>query len=565
AVTVTDTHLYAGTQGSGVRIFDLNDIAQCLLGKDTTLTPVSWNERNGLNSDHITALYTDTKGNCWIGTTRGINRLDAVHVGLALEQHAGGKIPFENFGVSAGLVDPEITYHHVLESADGHIWFTTNSALVRYNPGAYFSDNQPPSVSLTSMRLFFDEIDWKKDERMHEHPSLLSSYFSDYMYTKSMVPFASLPMEPVFSYNLNHLTFEFAPRDWCFNQSVSLYIRLEGADANWNAIPSGTITYSSLAPGHYVLRYKAVNGAGLESEEETFSFTIMPPLWQTKGFLIAMGVLLSALLFGLYKWRVRMLERDKKMLEVKVAERTEELRLEKDKSDNLLLNILPMQTAVELKEKGEAATRTYEHVSVLFTDFEGFTRLSGTMDSGELVRVLDRYFKAFDRISSQYRIEKIKTIGDAYMCASGLFNFNKSHAAEMVAFGLELLNAVQEINDDRASHGETPWRIRIGIHSGPVIAGVVGKKKFAYDIWGDTVNTASRMESSGEPGKLNISGATADACGPYFDLTPRGQVSIKGKGMMEMYFVRGFRPGYASAGNDQLPSELFRSEVITFK
>jgi class 3 adenylate cyclase len=518
-----------------------------------------------LNADHITAVFTDSKGNCWTGTTRGINRLDASHVARALEHTNAGKIPFEHYGVSAGLVDPEVTYHHVLESADGNIWFTTNSALVRYNAESHFRDTQAPSVSLTSMRLFFDEIDWKQDERMHAQASLLASYFSDYMYTASMVPFVSLPLDPVFSYNLNHLTFEFASRDWCFNQSVSLYIRLEGADENWNAIPSGTITYSSLAPGRYVLHYKAVNSAGLESEEETFVFTIMPPLWKTKGFLIAMGVLLAALLFGLYKWRVRMLERDKKMLEVKVAERTEELRIEKDKSDNLLLNILPMQTAAELKEKGEAATRTYEHVSVLFTDFEGFTSLSGTMDSDELVRVLDRYFKAFDRISSQYRIEKIKTIGDAYMCASGLFHHNKSHAAEMVAYGLELLNAVEEINRDRAGQGETPWRIRIGIHSGPVIAGVVGKKKFAYDIWGDTVNTASRMESSGEPGKLNISGATADACGPYFEFSPRGQVPIKGKGLMEMYFVRGLRPGYCRPDNELVPSDLFRSEVITFK
>ncbi len=560
----SEDHLYAGSQGAGVWIFSHDDLQDWLIHKDTVFNAIRWNEAAGINSDYVSAVFVDSGKHVWIGTSHGINRLDATQAARALDPSFTGIIPFEHFGISAGLVNPEVSYHHVLETARGHVWFATNSALARFNPEAYHSDSQPPEIDLTGLRLYFEPVDWQRDERRRQNPSPIRPYFSGFMQYSHFVPFQPLPVAPVFSYDLNHLTFEFASRDWSFNQEVTHYIKLDGLDGQWNAIPAGTITYSALAPGTYVLRYKAINAAGLESTEHRFAFTIMPPLWKTRGFMLALAALAVSILLVLYKWRVRALERDKKNLEIKVAERTEELREERDKSDNLLLNILPLQTAIELKEKGEAATRVYDHASVLFTDFEGFTRLTGTMDSDALVRILDNYFKAFDRISSQYRIEKIKTIGDAYMCASGLFTPNPSHAAELVACGLAFLHAVEAINRERSHRGEIPWQVRIGIHSGPVIAGVVGKKKFAYDIWGDTVNLASRMESAGEPGKLNVSAATADACGSFFEFTPRGLVPIKGRGSMEMYFVRGFAAPYQSAGEPLLPSATFRDAVMRF-
>ncbi len=264
-----------------------------------------------------------------------------------------------------------------------------------------------------------------------------------------------------------------------------------------------------------------------------------------------MVVLALILTFAVFKYRIKQLERENIILESKVKERTKELRIEKKKSDDLLLNILPKETADELKERGEAETKVYPSASVLFSDFKGFTQLTETMNSKELVSILDDFFKQFDEASQKYGIEKIKTIGDSYMCASGIPVENDTHALRLVSFGLEMLRITKKINQERKDNDLEPWDIRIGIHTGPLIAGVVGKKKFAYDIWGDTVNVASRMESSGEPGKLNISSSTYDRIKHCFDCDTRGMVKAKNKGEMEMHFVNNYKETYALKENNQ--------------
>ncbi|MBI3501304.1 MAG: tetratricopeptide repeat protein [Bacteroidetes bacterium] len=207
---------------------------------------------------------------------------------------------------------------------------------------------------------------------------------------------------------------------------------------------------------------------------------------------------------------------------------------ERKKSEKLLLNILPVETAKELKQKGKASPKYYESVTVMFTDFKGFTTIAEKLSAEELVSELDFLFKKFDEIISKYNIEKIKTIGDAYMCVSGLPTPNNNHAENIVNAGLEIQQWMISQNNK--------WSLRMGIHSGPVTAGVVGDKKFAYDIWGDTVNTASRMESSGEAGKINISGATYQILQGFQNLEGlefkfRGKIPAKNKGEIEMYFV----------------------------
>ncbi|MBI3501956.1 MAG: tetratricopeptide repeat protein [Bacteroidetes bacterium] len=224
---------------------------------------------------------------------------------------------------------------------------------------------------------------------------------------------------------------------------------------------------------------------------------------------------------------------------------------ERRKSEKLLLNILPAETAKELKAKGKASPKYYESVTVMFTDFKGFTTIAEKLSAEELVSELDFLFKKFDEIISRYNIEKIKTIGDAYMCASGLPLPNENHAEEIVKAALEIQNFMKslelgvrssETNTNHPTPNSSLHSLRIGIHSGPVTAGVVGDKKFAYDIWGDTVNTASRMESSGEPGKINISGATYQILQGFENLEGlefkfRGKIPAKNKGEIEMYFV----------------------------
>ena len=221
------------------------------------------------------------------------------------------------------------------------------------------------------------------------------------------------------------------------------------------------------------------------------------------------------------------------------------IQKEKDVSDELLLNILPEEVARELKEKGEAEAKHFDQVTILFSDFKGFTSVSEKLSPQELVEELNTCFKAFDHIITARGIEKIKTIGDAYMCAGGLPDPKTSTPADVVHAALEMQAFMKARKTERQAQGKPAFEMRIGIHSGPVVAGIVGVKKFQYDIWGDTVNTASRMESSGEVGQVNISGATfalvrAASTPPgraAFTFTSRGKVQAKGKGEMEMYFV----------------------------
>ncbi len=206
-------------------------------------------------------------------------------------------------------------------------------------------------------------------------------------------------------------------------------------------------------------------------------------------------------------------------------------------SDELLLNILPFSIAEELKQKGKAESKFINEVTVLFTDFKGFTQLSEQFTAQELVAEINECFSAFDKIMEKYNIEKIKTIGDAYMAAGGLPTSNHTHALDVVNAALDIQQYMADYKNNREKAGKLFFEIRIGVHSGPVVAGIVGIKKFAYDIWGDTVNTASRMESSGEVGKVNVSETTYQLTKELFNFEYRGKIAAKGKGAINMYFA----------------------------
>lgn len=221
-----------------------------------------------------------------------------------------------------------------------------------------------------------------------------------------------------------------------------------------------------------------------------------------------------------------------------LKEKNKIIQQEQERSEELLLNILPKSIADELKEFGKAKARKYEQVSVLFSDFVNFTSLSEKLAPEELVEELDKCFKAFDFIISQYEdIEKIKTIGDAYMCASGLTG-RKGMPYNIIRAAMEMQQFLDEQRKEKLRLGKPYFEARIGIHTGPVVAGVVGLNKFAYDIWGDTVNIASRMETNGLEGHVNISDATYGLVKYQFDCEYRGKVQAKNKGLIDMYYVR---------------------------
>lgn len=213
---------------------------------------------------------------------------------------------------------------------------------------------------------------------------------------------------------------------------------------------------------------------------------------------------------------------------------------ERDRSESLLLNILPSETAAELKENGKVTAEKFELVSVMFTDFKKFTEYSNKMSPDVVVKNVNFYFSEFDRIIDKYGLEKIKTIGDAYMCASGLHKTSNDNVESVIKAGLEIIDFMK--NPHKTKDPDiVNFEIRVGINTGPVVAGVVGIKKFAYDIWGDTVNIASRMESNSEPGRINISEYTYELIKDKYNCEYRGETEIKNKGLMKMYFLNGLK------------------------
>ena len=238
---------------------------------------------------------------------------------------------------------------------------------------------------------------------------------------------------------------------------------------------------------------------------------------------------------------------------------------ERERSDNLLLNILPDKIASELKDKGKSDPEYFDSASVLFTDFKGFTAIAEKLTPIELVSELDSCFSIFDSIIETHGLEKLKTIGDSYMVAGGLPVRNSTHAIDCIFAALEIHRYMNRVKKEKLSKGLEYWELRLGIHSGPLVAGVIGHKKFAYDVWGDTVNTASRCESSGEAGRINISKNTYELVKDYFDCEYRGRISAKNKGDMEMYFVNGFSSRFASELSILTPNDSFDREYKILK
>lgn len=250
---------------------------------------------------------------------------------------------------------------------------------------------------------------------------------------------------------------------------------------------------------------------------------------QKRIYYIIAGFVLLLILSGVYS-RLRYMNKSKNILQV-----------EKDRSDSLLLNILPTEIANELKVKGKAEARDYNQVSILFTDFKEFTQISGQLSAKDLVAEINHCFKAFDSICGKYGVEKIKTIGDSYMAAGGLPISSDDSVKNTVLAALDMQAFIADRITVKKFNNEIPFEMRLGIHTGPVVAGIVGIKKFQYDIWGDTVNTASRMESNGEVGRVNISQETYKIIkdDTQFTFVARGKTHVKGKGEVAMYFVKG--------------------------
>ncbi|HZE70901.1 MAG TPA: adenylate/guanylate cyclase domain-containing protein [Pyrinomonadaceae bacterium] len=236
---------------------------------------------------------------------------------------------------------------------------------------------------------------------------------------------------------------------------------------------------------------------------------------------------------------------------------TQNLNQERRKSDRLLRSVLPEAIAQELRQTDRVRPVDYDSASVLFTDFVGFTQIAEGFTPQQLIEELNSCFSEFDRIAKQHKLEKIKTIGDAYMAVGGVPLANRTHAVDCVLAALEIERLISSLREQEMAESRPYWQIRVGVHSGDLVAGVVGREKFSYDVWGDTVNIASRLESSGVAGRINISGATYDLVRDFFDCEFRGKIAAKNKGEIDMYFVNGIRPELSVDGAGRTPNEHF--------
>jgi class 3 adenylate cyclase len=236
-----------------------------------------------------------------------------------------------------------------------------------------------------------------------------------------------------------------------------------------------------------------------------------------------------------------------------------EIDRENDRINKLLLKVLPPVVAEELKTYEQVKPYHYEKVSVLFTDFKDFSKITKDLTPGQLIKKLSMYFSEFDKIVEKWEVEKIKTIGDAYMCVGGLHRLNQSNPIQTILAGLEIQEFIKYNNTRNKANNEHLWELRIGIHTGDVIAGVVGKSKYSYDIWGDTVNIASRLESKGETGKVNISEATYNEVKEFFECIHRGKIETKHTGTIDMFFVERIKPEYSDDG--RIPNKRFKDII----
>ncbi len=484
---------------------------------------------------------------------------------------------FEVYNIKRGypIRDVNAGQNAMFLDSKGILWVATGSAktsLVRMNYSELNNTSEPPIVQIQKLKIYNENVIWsdlKQDSQDHKmEPSRkgtvfpinvteealvfgnplseikreeMRKKFGDIDFDKLM-KYTYVPTELKLPHTKNSITIEFGAIEPALPGDINYQYKIEGYNGRqWSPPTNEThATLGNLFEGSYNFTVRAQSPFGVWSTPISYPIRVLPPWYRTWWAYLSYAIVTLMLLYLILMWRTTSLRRRQKELQQLVSLKTAELAQEKKKADDLLLNILPMEVAEELKEKGDAKARFFNSVTILFTDFKDFTLKTQSLSADELVKEIDYCFKGFDLIISKYNLEKIKTIGDSYMAAGGLPVPNQTHAKDVVAAGLEILQFMDKYNEERKAMGKEPYEIRIGINSGPVVAGVVGSKKFAYDIWGDSVNLASRMESSSEPGYVNISEHTHQLVMNDFTFTYRGKITVKGKGALDMYYVKGF-------------------------
>jgi len=512
---------------------------------------INYSMQNGLPDNFVTQVLQDKEGNIIVGTNKGICLIP--HGDIS----AGVRIYNNETGFP--INDVNVGSHSLFVDSRGILWAATGSdkySLIRLDYPKKQDDKNALHINIKGIKVQEENLCWysldaKADSATMAQQEMISylrvltpqerdsikKKFSGIRFS-DISKFSPVPQSLVLPYAHNSITIDFAAIDPGADDITYQYI-LDGYEKEWEPEAKKTsAVYGNMYEGNYIFKVRARNGAGSWSEPVIYSFRVLPPWYRHWIAYVSYCLLAIAFIWLLIRYRERSAKHHRNALEEKVRLRTVQLSEEKDRSESLLLNILPQNVAEELKTKGKSEARMFQNVTVLFTDFVNFTGISEILSPEKLVNELHECFTAFDEIIEHNGLEKIKTIGDAYLAVCGLPDADKDHALKAVKAAREIMQFMQAKKTALGNNAGLA-EIKIGIHSGDVVAGIVGVKKFAYDIWGDTVNTAARMEQNGEKGKINISGITYELIKDHFTCTHRGKIPAKNKGEIDMYFVEG--------------------------
>ena len=490
-------------EGSGLWIATGTGISKYIEESDTF---VNLNSANGFGTDSVFQMICDYTQAVWMTSNKGVFSVNLSD----LEEVVSGKkkkVNAKYYGSSDGLNTGGITSTSVsTQDSLGRVWFTLIDGFAIYDPVKSGKNQIAPKIEIQEYSIDNAKYDYH-GEKIILPPSV------------------------------KRLSIKFTGLSFISSDQMRFCYRLGGFENNYSEWSSlRNVSYTNLKPGTYQFTVMSENGDEIMSKpSEPIIIIKQPYIWQRLWFQILVGVIIVGIAALIVWLKIRQMRRYQIELENKVEERTHDLKLEKEKSERLLLNILPEEVAKELTEKpGQTIAKKFPNITVLFTDIVGFTKMSDGMTAEEVVTMLNKMVTLFDERAKREGIEKIKTIGDAYMAATGFSDEpDNDGALRMVRFAIGLMEDVRRFNETSSAKVQ----IRLGINTGNLVAGVIGKSKFIYDIWGDTVNVASRMESTGEPMKIHVTEKTYLQTKEQFTYSEGIEVEVKGKGKMKTFFL----------------------------
>lgn len=464
-----------------------SDFGNGIVSVDNNLFTL-YNSPENIPGEAVVSLKIDNENRIWAGTNKGIVRYKDNY--------------WKTFNVKSGLFSNEVTYNSGYVDRSGNVWFGTMRGAVKFINGNETKYHPAPPVYITRLQIF------EKDTSLINGLEL--------------------------SHQQNFLKFNFTGICFKSPDDIEYRYKMIGLDKDWHVSKHRFVNYASLPPGNYEFIVNSRNQKGEWSEQyASFSFVINPPFYNTLWFRVVFIIVMSGLLLTFFKVKTITIRKRNEELEEIVYERTKQLEDEKNKADELLHNILPSEVIKELKVNGNTTPREYKSISILFTDFSGFTKIAAELPPEKLVEELNEVFMEFDNIIVKYKLEKLKTVGDSYMIGGGLPVESDDHAYQTVKAAIEMHNYLEEKN----KNSNIQWKMRVGINSGQVIAGIVGKHKFTYDVWGNTVNVASALENFCKPGDITISENTYHYIKDHFHCEFAGKINCKGHGEIDSYIV----------------------------